>query len=679
MYNIESHLYVVHELDTVFEAGTKRGTAVLVITLIAVSSFVVLISIPSDQEELELGVRVCVVDSGITKNAFLQARVVAERSFVDARLGYLATDNSTDDSRPLGVLHGTYVASIIATNHPTAAIVNAKVVSQQNSATIGGIVNAIHWAVTDANCSVINLSLGTAPIGDPLLRNTISWAFGQGVTIIAAVGNNGQSGVSGSSIESPAIYPEVIAVAAVDEQGDPYSFSGRGPLRNREVKPDISSIGRYSANGRTLFGTSFATPIVSAGASRIIEYCEARGWSWTPGMVKAVLMSSASYLPFESWEVGAGLLDVDRAITQLSSVQRTNEIPQVGVSHPNSGPYSFERWLSNSTVEILVSIFCSTNATFAVSYGGTEASWVLGPSEIHINQSGCFAIKIVIPPDTIQDGCTCTVTMVALGYRYLRSRFVFSVSIPLAKVAFDVSHSPWRIDSIYGQFREAYSLLTSAGIAVEEIYDRANLTLDHLRNYDAVFILDPCAWGTKLWSNSVVLDSVFTYTASEIGAIWDYWASGGNLLISGVTNQSLDLVSVNQLLVMFGLHMNFDQIPVTTITINGVASTELVTGIHEHQVTRGIDSFDFNGCSLNYSGNAFELAWAEVNYLDEFDNIQTENRTLLVGMEQSPSGSRMIVSGTNFFLDNWGIRGLYRSTENSRLLLQIAYWLTRLA
>lgn len=661
------------------ETGTKRGTAVLLITLIAVTSFVVLVSVPNNQQELELSVRICVIDSGITKDASLAIRVVAEKSFINTDLGYLTTDNSTFDSRPLGSLHGTYVASIIAANHPTAAIVNAKVVSQQNSATTGGIISAIHWAVTEANCSIINLSLGTTPIGDPILEDTISWAFEQGVTIVAAVGNNGQGGVSGSSIESPAVYPEVIAVAAVDDEGAPYPFSGRGPLRNRIIKPDISCIGRCSANGRTLFGTSFAAPVVSAGASQVIEYCIAHGWSWTPGMVKAVLMSSADYLPYQSWEVGAGLLNVEEAIAQLSSVQKLNGIPYVGVSYPNSGPYSFERWFSNSSVEICVSIFCSDNTTFAISYGGTEADWTIGPSEVYVNQTGSFIFEIDIPAGIEQDGSTCTVTMMAANYHYLRTRCVFSVSVPLAKVAFDVSHTPWQIDSIYGQFREAYSLLTSAGVAVEEIHNRADITLGNLMNYDAVFILDPCAWGTRLESWNVVLDSVFTYTTSEIIAIWDYWDSGGNILISGVANQSLDLASANQMLALFGVHMNYDQIPTTTITVNGIASTELVTGIHEHAVTRGIDSFDFNGCSLSYSGNAFELAWAEVNYLDEFDEIQTENRTLMIGLENEPSDSRMIVTGTNFFLDNWGIRGLYRTTENSRLLLQIAYWLTGLA
>ena len=99
------------------------------------------------------------------------------------------------------------------------------------------------------------------------LRSVVEWVFAQNVTIIAACGNNGQDGVSGSSIESPSVYQEVISVAAIDELGIPYSFSGRGPMINRTIKPDISAPGFYSNGHVTLYGTSFAAPVVTAAAA----------------------------------------------------------------------------------------------------------------------------------------------------------------------------------------------------------------------------------------------------------------------------------------------------------------------------------------------------------------------------------------------------------------------------
>ncbi|MFX1368952.1 MAG: S8 family serine peptidase [Promethearchaeota archaeon] len=655
------------------ETGTNRGTAVLVITIIVVSAFVIAVSLPRENLDLRLTSRVAIIDSGITKDSFLSARIVAEKSFVNTSLGYHLVDNSTEDSNPNGSPHGTYVARIIASQNPTAAIINAKVVSEGNSATLGGIVSAIHWAVAEANCSVINLSLGTAPIGMGILRETIQWAFERGVSIVAAVGNNGHSGVAGSSIESPALYPEVIGVAAVDDLGAPYSFSGRGPLRNRTIKPDISALGRYSSNGRTLFGTSFATPRVSAAATQIIDYCTSQGWSWTPGMVKAAIMASADYLACESWEIGSGLLNTDKAIEYISNVQNPNGLPLVGAVLPDTGPYTFERWFANTTVSIMVSVFCSTNANFSISYGGAEFEWMQGPEQVQINQSGFFTFDVVIPPDITKANAVCTVTMVSQGYRYLRSRLSFSVSPALAKVALDVSHTPWRIDSIYGQFREMYEVLTLAGIAVEEIPQGCQLTIELLSHYDAVFILDPCAWGTTLDGWSVVLDSKYNYTDAEKAAIWEYWLSGGSILVAGVTNISINIEEANELLSMFDIWLNYDQIPTTTITVNGISSTALVSDMHDHPTTRGIANFDFNGCSINYTGDVYELAWTELNYQVGSD-IQTGNRTLMVALE-GDSSARLVAFGTNFLLDNWGLSGLYRSDDNSRFLLQLTYWL----
>jgi hypothetical protein len=619
---------------------------------------------------------VAVIDSGINIDQELETRVVAGKSFVNTTYGYQDDDNSTTDSSPGRVSHGTYVAKIIASEAPDAAIVNAKVVSVNDDATPLAIVEAIRWAVLEENCSVINLSLGLAQILDDFVSDTIHWAFNRGVSIVAAAGNDGQDGISGSSIESPAIYPEVIAVAAVDESNSLYSFSSLGPLRDRVMKPEIAASGYYQNNGLTVVGTSFAAPVVTAGVTRIISHCISNGWSWTPGMIKAAIMISATKLPYEEWEVGAGLFDFGAALLYINNAQKPDGLPLIASITPTEGPFSFERYFVNHSAKILVSIYTSSDVTFDLAYGGDDGQWLRGPSSVYVDQSGMFTLNLRVVASDSLEGIEASVTLYAEGYLNMRFELVFDVQAAHKEVAFDISHTPWSIDSSYGQFRELYHKLISVGIAVDELRFPENLTLDVLSSYDAVFVLDPCAWGHIVDPNGYTFSktSVFSYDAAEIAAYASYYDQGGNLFLTALSNDSINQQNANDLFSHFNLTLNNDYVPVITIEINGVVSTELVTNMIDHVITRRVDSFDYSGCSLNYTGNAYEIAWTEVFYRYENLTQYTVNKTLLVASENS-NGGRLIATGTNFFLDNWALNGAYRSDQNLKLVLQSVYWL----
>ena len=108
-------------------------------------------------------------------------------------------------------------------------------------------------------------------------------------------------------------------------------------------------------------------------------------------------------------------------------------------------------------------------------------------------------------------------------------------------------------------------------------------------------------------------------------------------------------------------------------TISACIDNKMVS----HPVTYFIDNFDYSGCSLNYSGNAFKLAWSEVSWTDFNNTVHTENRTVLVGLENS-NGGRLLATGSNFFVDNWALNNLYQSTENWKLVLRILYWMVHI-
>jgi subtilisin family serine protease len=661
-------------MDDTSEPKRRRGTVVLVITLIVVSGFAVVQSIPRAYDSEDLRVRVAVIDSGINVDRELESRVVASRSFINVTFGYAYTDNSTTDSMPSGTTHGTYIARIISRNAPNAAIVNAKVVAEDDTASIRGIIEAIYWAVEEQNCSVINLSLGMGEVysGDAV-GDAVRWAFERGVVVVAAAGNDGQGGVSTSSIESPALYPEVIAVAAIDDLYAPYSFTALGPMSDRTVKPDIAASGKFSDNGRTVFGTSFAAPLVAAGAVTIIAHCTEKDWKWTPGMVKAALMAGALKIPVEEWKIGVGVLDVEGALGFVDFAKRDNGLPLVVAISPLAGPFSFERWFVNHTSTVKISVFSSSEVTFSLSYRGTASQWVHGPSSVTLNQTGWFSVDVNVVSSAALEDLAASVTLAAYNYSAVKTEISFDVIVPLKEVAFDFTHTGWPMDSIYGQFRYLYRTLTKSGIAVEELRGEA-ITLATLSRYDAVYVLDSCARAYVMDNYTVGPVDLFSYSSYELEAYYQYWANGGSLLLVGMSNSSINQKEANALFSMFNVTLNDDHVPAITIVVNGVPSTEEVYQLADHPTTRWIDTIDYNGCSLNVTGDTIELAWAQVFWRDDQGNLQSETRALIAGLE-TPSGSRLLATGSNFWMDNWALNDRYHSTENIKLVLQTTFWL----
>lgn len=166
---------------------------------------------------------------------------------------------------------------------------------------------------------LVNLSFaGTAwDDGETILVDRLLDA---GVIVVAAMGNEGETG-------NPTLYPaalaegrDVIAVAAVDDQDRPCAFSSRGPHATvaapgssiRTCVPRTANYYSQSANGYDyLEGTSFAAAIVSAS----LAIARAAGVVDGPGSAKRLLertaVPTAGQAVGEHLEtVGFGVIDV---------------------------------------------------------------------------------------------------------------------------------------------------------------------------------------------------------------------------------------------------------------------------------------------------------------------------------------------------------------------------------
>jgi type VII secretion-associated serine protease mycosin len=174
--------------------------------------------------------------------------------------------------------HGTFVAGIIAAQPatgigfvgvaPGAMIVPIR---ETNSADVkvADLALAIGRASQTRGVREINVST-TTTVDDPRLRRAVSAAQAADMVVVAAAGNEAQSG---DTAKYPAVYPGVLAVGAIDSAGNRAEFSETVGVDVVAPGEDLISTG---AGGTGLAsskgGTSFAAPYVTGVVALVRAY-----------------------------------------------------------------------------------------------------------------------------------------------------------------------------------------------------------------------------------------------------------------------------------------------------------------------------------------------------------------------------------------------------------------------
>ena len=219
-----------------------------------------LLTLPNDLSDLTL--RIGIIDSSVD-----QAHVAFSQSSITARR---FVDNETPPD-----FHGTAIASIIASNDPSAlglapraelfaAEVFDQTAEQGEFASTVSLIKALNWLVTQ-EVSVVNISLAGPP--NRLLETALARVRERGVLAIAAAGNGGPM----AQPMYPAAYPQVVAVTATDERGRAFRLANRGEYVDIAA-PGVNirhaqAGGGYAASS----GTSYAVPFVTVAAARLMQ------------------------------------------------------------------------------------------------------------------------------------------------------------------------------------------------------------------------------------------------------------------------------------------------------------------------------------------------------------------------------------------------------------------------
>ncbi len=291
--------------------------------------------------------RVAVLDTGVsTHPEFLDTNTFKVKN-LEAGKNFTPEDNTADprvgseDVSDMGFSHngGTGVAAIIAAiddnagGNPSvnlqtplvggaagASILPVKVCTKDNKCLGSDVIAGLCYAINQ-KVSVMNLSFGGDTPSHSLQR-VLETARDQGITVVAAAGNDGDS--------APAHYPAAYSSSI----SGLIAVGSAAPIRVAAgwVGSDFSIPGAWVdlvAPGQTVYtatvsylstvfygynnleGTSFAAPWVSATAVML----KALHPDWTPAQIKTQIVKTAKPLSCSSFiKCGAGLLNMGDAV-----------------------------------------------------------------------------------------------------------------------------------------------------------------------------------------------------------------------------------------------------------------------------------------------------------------------------------------------------------------------------
>lgn len=301
------------------------------------------------------GIIICMLDTGfnLAHEAFLDLDVVGERDFIQ---GDTNTSNQPGDG-PGQHNHGTITLSTIGGFKPYEfiggapnaqfALAKTEIYNEEIQIEEDYYVMGLEWAdslgATIVSSSVGYLDWYTYADMDgqtAVVTNGVDIAASKGITVVTAMGN--ERATPWHYLIAPADADSVIAVGAVDGEGDLTSFSSVGPTYDGRMKPDVVALGYMTAavspsdsTGYTLaYGTSLSTPLIAASAALLAQAHP----GWGPIQIRQALRSSGDQAFAPDTLRGWGLPDVLAAL-QMTTASSPGGAPVAG-AYTSPNPFS---------------------------------------------------------------------------------------------------------------------------------------------------------------------------------------------------------------------------------------------------------------------------------------------------------------------------------------------------
>ena len=249
--------------------------------------------------------------------------------------------------------HGTHVAGTIGAvgNNGVgvagvnwfANVMGLKFLNASGSGTLADAINAIEFAIQakaafsagGANVRVLSNSWSGGGFSQALF-DEISRANQNDILFVAAAGNSGTNNDDTPAYPSSYAVPNVVAVAATNNQDALASFSNYGPTSVHLGAPGVQVLSTLpGANYGYFSGTSMATPHVSGAAALLLSRCTAN-----TAAVKSLLLTSVDQTPaLSGMTITGGRLNVGRAIEACGPAGNTSPLVTL-TDPPNDTTYA---------------------------------------------------------------------------------------------------------------------------------------------------------------------------------------------------------------------------------------------------------------------------------------------------------------------------------------------------
>ena len=241
--------------------------------------------------------------------------------------------------------HGTNVLGVLASASPNLLIGSAPLadywlIGTENEASETK-QEEINWLMgaemaDSLGVDIINSSLGYNTFDNPADNYQLSQLDGQtaivtqaalmaarkGILVVNSAGNEGNS--SWQKLLFPADADSILAVAAVNFEGNRAAFSSMGPTADNRIKPDVAARGVTVATSSTAGligpqnGTSFSAPLVSGFAACL--------WQSNPNFsaqqIRDAIIKSAHQYQNPDSLLGYGIVNFQTAFDQFVGIQR---------------------------------------------------------------------------------------------------------------------------------------------------------------------------------------------------------------------------------------------------------------------------------------------------------------------------------------------------------------------